>query len=566
MKSFMYRITALIIVACMLIPFSSALYTSAAEWGVEDIAASIELDITPTEIQNDYDRPTTRAEFCRLCVSLLESVTGADVAIIASAKGIRLPESFVDTNDVSVSIAYALGIVNGTGNGLFKPNAEISRAEAAAMLMRMARLFGTYDGLPYIYDDAESIPTWARESVYAAWDCGLMRGDGMNCFNPAQNLTRKEAIVTAVRLYNIQNGTLTAQPFLYPMSVQSGQTRLWGYADKNGTFVISPIYQYVSTWNSKYGIVSGTEEGKYLLITADGKTALSIDSPELTPYFIGNTIVTKIYAGGTDTSSLLSVTGEELFRYGYHCSPLIGGYIRAACVSPHADKITYYLDRNGKKRLGVETVYVYGGIFHENQSVQFQSSTMGFYLVDKAGKKIDEKMYSFNEYMSAYGSIMMDRMLGDYVAFSVGAYEKFGVLKLPNQVILPAEYENLTFLQGGNIIAKKIGTGHFEMMNLAGKTIYTFPAGFTFAMPSGLDSGSTFAYDSPSLRYDGAGHYAIQTAENTITIIDILGKQTGSITGTISHYDFVNGLVQVDSGTAVKYYDVTGRVIIERIN
>lgn len=57
--------------------------------------------------------------------------------LAASAEGFTMPFSDVTEQRGYVAVAYDIGMVSGTGNGLFAPDASAKREEAAAMLVRV---------------------------------------------------------------------------------------------------------------------------------------------------------------------------------------------------------------------------------------------------------------------------------------------------------------------------------------------------------------------------------------------------------------------------------------------
>lgn len=183
---------------------TESLTSTADSWAKSDIQQAVALGIIPEDLLESYQSYISREDFCRLVVSLLESIYDKPVKDTLSDRGLRANSSvFTDTLDTDVSAASVLGIVNGVGDGHFNPDGKITRAEAAVMLMRTAALIGEYEASPYAYDDASEIPSWAEESVYSAQAYGIMVGTDMNKFLPQNSFTREEAFITAFRLYNL---------------------------------------------------------------------------------------------------------------------------------------------------------------------------------------------------------------------------------------------------------------------------------------------------------------------------------------------------------------------------
>ena len=85
-------------------------------------------------------------------------------------------------------------IINGYDDGTFQPNKAITRQEAAAILNKAFELSVKYGVSTDLFPDNSSIAAWASDHVYAAKASGLMKGyeeDGT--FRPNNQITRAEA-------------------------------------------------------------------------------------------------------------------------------------------------------------------------------------------------------------------------------------------------------------------------------------------------------------------------------------------------------------------------------------
>jgi hypothetical protein len=95
----------------------------------------------------------------------------------------------------AVAAAYENGLITGYG-GAFYPERGITREEMAVMMARALSLpagAGT-GGL----SDFDAVSPWARESVASVCAAGLMTGDG-DRFSPAAPVTREMAALVCVR-------------------------------------------------------------------------------------------------------------------------------------------------------------------------------------------------------------------------------------------------------------------------------------------------------------------------------------------------------------------------------
>lgn len=164
-----------------------------SSWAAEQVNAAIAAGLVPEALQAGYTSTATRAQFCALAVELYETVTGSEIAQRAE---------FTDTTDVNVQKMAGIGVINGVGNGQFNPSGQLTREQAATILVRLADAMGhpLPEGTASFADNA-SIASWALDAVGRAQAGGLMGGIGNNQFSPQGAYTVEQSIMTAFRLY-----------------------------------------------------------------------------------------------------------------------------------------------------------------------------------------------------------------------------------------------------------------------------------------------------------------------------------------------------------------------------
>ena len=133
----------------------------------------------------DPNASVTRRDFAIMLTQMLgESNDGSAVS----------PFVDVDNDDYGVvAIAYckAHNIISGYEDSTFKPDATITRQEAASMI---ANAMGVSEISKDTYPDDAEIASWAKNAVYRALAAGLMKGDGATGeFRPTDSITRAEA-------------------------------------------------------------------------------------------------------------------------------------------------------------------------------------------------------------------------------------------------------------------------------------------------------------------------------------------------------------------------------------
>lgn len=169
---------------------------NASEWAKADVRKAIGDGFVPSELREEWTRSITREEFAKMAVRFLdlEGVISASIA----------PAPFTDTENPYVLAAYEAGIVKGAGERKFNPTGNITRQEAAVMLMRVAKYMGAeIDVLVPEFNDNDTISSWAVDAVGWVQETGIMQGDENGNFNPLEEYTVEQSIVTFVRLGEI---------------------------------------------------------------------------------------------------------------------------------------------------------------------------------------------------------------------------------------------------------------------------------------------------------------------------------------------------------------------------
>ncbi len=104
-----------------------------------------------------------------------------------------------------VSWASNSGIINGTGDGSFAPEQDITREQLATMIYNYANYIGmdtTQTGHMYYYSDNSEVSDWAFYAVSWANGVGILNGDGEH-LNPKETATRAEVSAVIERLVSL---------------------------------------------------------------------------------------------------------------------------------------------------------------------------------------------------------------------------------------------------------------------------------------------------------------------------------------------------------------------------
>lgn len=164
-------------------------------WAVSEVNAAIEEGLVSAQLQSLYWQAITRAEFCALSVSLYEKYTGKEITEC---------KEFIDTDDINVEKAAAIGIVEGVGNSRFDPNNVLSREQAAIILARLADAIGEpMQSCEATFSDNSDVSFWALNAVGQMQAANIMGGVGDNIFSPKGLFTREQSIITIIRLWDL---------------------------------------------------------------------------------------------------------------------------------------------------------------------------------------------------------------------------------------------------------------------------------------------------------------------------------------------------------------------------
>lgn len=192
-----------ILMQMLFFPSAGAVY-GPSSWAQDEVEQAINKELVPQDLQGGYQSYCTREEFCRLVIALVEAVMEKDVSQVFSERGISAQENaFSDTQSGEVIAAYSLGIVNGVGDNKFLPDGNITREQAAVMLMRASNVLGyTPSGKVLSFADRDEFSDYAVKGIDFVAAAGVMNGVANNKFAPRESYTREMSCLTMLRLYN----------------------------------------------------------------------------------------------------------------------------------------------------------------------------------------------------------------------------------------------------------------------------------------------------------------------------------------------------------------------------
>ncbi|MNB75455.1 Cellulosome-anchoring protein precursor [compost metagenome] len=165
---------------------------TASHWGGSMIAAAVKLRIVDGYKDGTFrpDAPVTRAEFAAMIARAF--------GLTESAGSAKFPDARSNWAAGYIGALADKGVLSGYGDGSFKPNAAISRAEMVAIIGRVLNLGVISEGAPAGFTDVGS-GYWAADAIKQASSAKLIQGVSSSAFAPQNKATRAEAVTLIIR-------------------------------------------------------------------------------------------------------------------------------------------------------------------------------------------------------------------------------------------------------------------------------------------------------------------------------------------------------------------------------
>lgn len=170
-------------------------------WAKDDIDILIFKHIA--EGRNDKFEPDeyiTREELVKMLVKVLMQAPHRNIRLSDAASVSFKDVSVIGEDRLYIGAAVQEGIITGLSDGTFRPEKPVSREEMAAMIARMINIKPEFDVSETAFKDKEQISAWAAKDVAAAYEKGIMTGDGEGNFSGKKYVTRAEAAVMVRRI------------------------------------------------------------------------------------------------------------------------------------------------------------------------------------------------------------------------------------------------------------------------------------------------------------------------------------------------------------------------------
>lgn len=136
-------------------------------------------------------------------------------AAAASASAASLADTEGKSCETAVGVLTALSIVEGREDGSYDPDGTLTRAEMATIILRTMNMAQTAEGQPVFTDVPAS--HWAYANIAAAYQLGIVNGTSETTFAPDAPVTYEQAVkmVVAALGYAVQAEAIGGYPTGY---------------------------------------------------------------------------------------------------------------------------------------------------------------------------------------------------------------------------------------------------------------------------------------------------------------------------------------------------------------
>ena len=136
------------------------------------------------------DKAVSRIDFLVMLMNSIGVTSAENVLDTGFDDDAQIPTSMKGYVRKAREMGLINGSVNASGDYLFEPNRDITRAEAALIVSRLVN--GTVPTVKPTFADRNEIPAWASDAIYILNDMGILQSNNGN-IAPTSSLTRSQS-------------------------------------------------------------------------------------------------------------------------------------------------------------------------------------------------------------------------------------------------------------------------------------------------------------------------------------------------------------------------------------
>jgi len=170
-----------------------------SHWAYENVKKLKELGIIDGVGDNKFNPSgkVTREQFLKMLVEVVDADVKMNTTSFSDVDASAWYAPYVSTG-------VELGLINGITDDTFGVGAEIKRQDMAVLIVRILNSKGVVvTQTSETFDDENEISDYAKDAVYKVRDAGIINGYADNTFAPEASLTRAEAATVIVKLLEV---------------------------------------------------------------------------------------------------------------------------------------------------------------------------------------------------------------------------------------------------------------------------------------------------------------------------------------------------------------------------
>ena len=180
----------------------------ASPWAYQEVLDYYLAQLLPVSLCEDFQTPITRGELAQALYQFVLKTQGWGTMVIDNP----FTDIAASPDLLAILRCYSIGLMEGTSESTFSPDAPVTREQAAVVLARLTALLdgAEPETYPVFYTDAAEIRSWALDSVGAMTSAGVLRGLDDGSFAPRASMTREQMIAALYRVYSPRAEALAA--------------------------------------------------------------------------------------------------------------------------------------------------------------------------------------------------------------------------------------------------------------------------------------------------------------------------------------------------------------------
>lgn len=432
-----------------------------SDWARPYVNTMDAADLIPQTMlaDNSLKEPITREKFCELIVEYMKAAAAENNIVLKDE-----PEQFTDTDNPAVRRANSMGVVTGTSETTFTPDAQANREQIATMIGRTEEVLGsakvTY-GYAYRYIDSSEISDFAMPYVNLLSDSRAINGFSDLTYRPKAEMS-EEQVIKIIAIQAEKHGLIDINLSL-TKKVDGSELLIvemfgkWGCIDKMGAEVIAFQFDQLDRFTNN-GLAAAKSNGKMGFINETGQWVIAPQFDEA--FWFSNNGLAAVKVG--DKMGYINDKGQWIIepKFDYTISFSDNGLALVKNNEKYG-----YINTSGVQVIPLQfegaNSYSYNGL----ASVKVDGK---WGCINETGRMVIEPEYDRAVYFSSNGLA------------PVVLNGKYGYIDKTGAVMIPLQYEEAAHFNDNGLAAVK-SDGKEGYIDKTGKVVIPFQYDYAFS-------------------------------------------------------------------------------------